>query len=91
MVDRYLTSHGLQRRISANSQSYLSAAAIVSQTDHLLVLPKKVASMLTGNWPLRMVSLPDDMPCYHLNCVWHPAQREHPSVIWLRQLMRQLL
>lgn len=41
MVDRYLTSHGLQRRISANSQSYLSAAAIVSQTDHLLVLPKK--------------------------------------------------
>lgn len=91
MVDRYLMSHGLQRRISANSQSYLSAAAIVSQTDHILVLPKKVASMLAGNWPLRMVALPDDMPCYHLNCVWHPAQGEHPSVIWLRQLILQLL
>ena len=90
MVDRYLTSHGLQRRISANSQSYLSAAAIVSQTDHLLVLPKKVASMLTGNWPLRMVSLPDDMPCYHLNCVWHPLYERQPAQCWLREQMHGL-
>lgn len=91
MVDRYLASHGLQRKISVNSQSYLSAAAIVSQTDHILVLPKKVASMLAGNWPLRIVNLPEDMPCYHLNCVWHPAQGEHPALVWLRQQMQALL
>ncbi len=91
MVDNYLASHGLQRQISVNSQSYLSAAAIVSQTDHMLVLPEKVASMLCGNWPLRSVQLPDDMPSYHLNCVWHPAHGEQPAIVWLRQQMQSLL
>lgn len=91
MVDRYLASHGLERKISVNSQSYLSAAAIVSQTDHMLVLPEKVANMLAGNWPLRSVRLPDDMPSYHLNCVWHPAHGEEPAIQWLRHQMRSLL
>jgi len=91
MVDRYLARHGLQRQISVNSQSYLSAAAIVRQTDHLLVLPRQVATMLLGFGGLRQVGLPADMPCYHLNCVWHPAHGQQPGNIWLRGLVQQLL
>src|SRR5690606_34474332 len=69
IVDRWLAGQGLQRTISVNSQSYMSAAAIVGQSDHLLVLPRKVAMMLAEAWPLRMVALPEDAPAYHLNCV----------------------
>ena len=91
IVDHYLASQGLRREISVNSQSYMSAAAIVSQSDHLLVLPRKVAELLASAWPLKLVSLPTEMPSYHLNCVWHPVHDQQPAQAWLRQLMRELV
>ncbi|WP_215781341.1 LysR family transcriptional regulator [Paludibacterium sp. B53371] len=90
-LDDYLAERGLQRRISVQSQSYMSAAAIVSHTDHLFILPQRVAAMMAGFWPLRMVELPQDFPVYHLNCVWHPVQDKQPGLCWLRDLMRQLI
>lgn len=91
IVDRWLAGQGLQRTISVNSQSYMSAAAIVGQSDHLLVLPRKVAMMLAEAWPLRMVALPEDAPAYHLNCVWHPLHDRQPALQWLRSLIRSLI
>ena len=89
IVDHFLASQGLARQISVNSRSYMSAAAIVSQSDHLLVLPGRVAAMLTSGWPLRQVTLPEAMPSYHLNCVWHPLHEQQPALQWLRNLMRE--
>ncbi|WP_116472936.1 LysR family transcriptional regulator [Zobellella maritima] len=91
IVDTWLAQLGLRRIISVNSQSYMSAAAIVSQTDHLLVLPQKVAELLAGAWPLKRVALPEDLPDYHLNCVWHPLHDRQPALQWLRQLIRELI
>ncbi len=90
IVDQYLATQGLQRTIPVNSQSYMSAAAIVSQSDHLLVLPQRVAELLCGNGRLRPVQLPAEMPAYHLNCVWHPWQDRQPAQCWLREQMRAL-
>lgn len=90
IVDHYLAGQGLNRTISVNSQSYMSAAAIVGQSDHLLILPGRVADLLAGAWPLRRVDLPPEMPSYHLNCVWHPAYDRQPALSWLRQLMSEL-
>lgn len=91
IVDQYLAGQGLSRRISVNSQSYMSAAAIVSQTDYLLVLPAKVAALLAAAWPLRQVALPSAMPSYHLNCVWHPVQDAQPALRWLKEVMQGLV
>lgn len=90
-MDDFLAERGLKRNISVNSQSYMSAAAIVSHTDHLFILPKRVAAMMAGYWPLKMVSLPQELPGYHLNCIWHPAQDSNPALFWLRELMRNLI
>lgn len=90
-MDDFLAERGMQRNISVNSQSYMSAAAIVSHTDHLFILPQKVAAMMAGYWPLKMVSLPKECPGYHLNCIWHPAQDSNPALRWLRELMRSLI
>ena len=57
-LDRYLQSLGHSRTISVNSQSYMSAAAIVSQSDHLLVLPSMVAELLASHWPLKSLPCP---------------------------------
>ncbi len=91
IVDTWLASQGLKRSISVNSQSYMSAAAIVSQSDHLLVLPHKVAEMLAEALPLKRVTLPADLPAYHLNCVWHPLHDRQPALQWLRGLLRSLI
>ena len=90
-MDDFLAERGLQRKISVHSQSYMAAAAIVSNTDHLFILPKKVAAMMAGYWPLKMVALPEELPGYHLNCIWHPVQDSHPALHWLRDLMRSLI
>ncbi len=91
IVDHFLASQGLARQISVNSQSYMSAAAIVSQSDHLLVLPARVAEMLTSGWPLRQLTLPPQMPSYHLNCVWHPLHDQQAAQLWLRQMMQAVI
>lgn len=90
-LDQFLKTRGLARTISVNSQSYMSAAAIVSQSDHLLVLPSKVAELLAEHWPLKSLPLPADVPDYHLNCVWHPVHAQQPALIWLKELMRELV
>ncbi|NHI00618.1 MULTISPECIES: LysR family transcriptional regulator [Oceanimonas] len=90
-IDTWLASQGLKRQISVNSQSYMSAAAIVAQSDHLLVLPNKVAGLLAGAWPLKKVTLPADLPAYHLNCVWHPLHDRQPALQWLREVLRSLI
>ncbi|MDH0027710.1 LysR family transcriptional regulator [Aeromonas caviae] len=90
-LDRYLQSLGHSRTISVNSQSYMSAAAIVSQSDHLLVLPSMVAELLASHWPLKSLPLPDDVPDYHLNCVWHPVHAQQPALTWLKALMKDLV
>ena len=82
-LDQFLNTRGLARTISVNSQSYMSAAAIVSQSDHLLVLPSMVAELLANHWPLKSLPLPADVPDYHLNCVWHPVHAQQPALIWL--------
>jgi DNA-binding transcriptional LysR family regulator len=91
IVDTWLASQNLKRSISVNSQSYMSAAAIVSQSDHLLVLPNRVAEMLAEALPLKRVRLPADLPAYHLNCVWHPLHDRQPALQWLRGLLRSLI
>lgn len=90
-LDRYLNTLGFSRTISVNSQSYMSAAAIVSQSDHLLVLPSMVAELLASHWPLKSLPLPEDVPDYHLNCVWHPVHAQQPALIWLKDLMKELV
>lgn len=90
-LDDYLAAKGLQRNISVESQSYMSAAAIVSHTDHLFILPLRVAAMISGYWPLRLVALPPELPGYHLNCVWHPVQDQDPALLWLRGMMRNII
>ncbi|GKQ97022.1 LysR family transcriptional regulator [Aeromonas hydrophila] len=90
-LDRYLKTLGFSRTISVNSQSYMSAAAIVSQSDHLLVLPSMVAELLASHWPLKSLPLPEDVPDYHLNCVWHPVHAQQPALVWLKDLMKELV
>lgn len=90
-LDQFLKTRGLARTISVNSQSYMSAAAIVSQSDHLLVLPSKVAELLAEHWPLKSLPLPADVPDYHLNCVWHPVHAQQPALVWLKELMKELV
>ncbi len=90
-LDRYLKTLGFSRTISVNSQSYMSAAAIVSQSDHLLVLPSMVAELLASHWPLKSLPLPEDVPDYHLNCVWHPVHAQQPALVWLKNLMKELV
>lgn len=90
-LDRYLKTLGFSRTISVNSQSYMSAAAIVSQSDHLLVLPSMVAELLASHWPLKSLPLPENVPDYHLNCVWHPVHAQQPALVWLKNLMKELV
>lgn len=90
-LDQFLKTLGRERTISVNSQSYMSAAAIVSQSDHLLVLPSKVAELLAEHWPLKSLPLPADVPDYHLNCVWHPVHAQQPALVWLKELMKELM
>jgi len=63
---------------------FLSAPFIVAKTDMLLSLPARIAEKFVGLAPLRVLSVPFDLPAYDLVMVWHPLRETDPAHRWLR-------
>lgn len=83
IVDHWLKSQKQQRTIAVTSQSYFSAAAIVSRAPYLMVIPKRVANQLSKALPLSLYALPSDAPKPQLNLVHHPIKQQDPGLQWL--------
>ncbi|EAT13841.1 LysR family transcriptional regulator [Bermanella marisrubri] len=83
VIDHWLQSKKQKRTIAVTSQSYFSAAAIVSSAPYLMVIPKRVANQLSKALPLRVYALPLDAPKAHLNFVYHPIKQQDPGLKWL--------
>jgi len=84
LIDDWLTSQKLKRRTIIRSQSYVSAVSILKATDHIMVLPSRVAAMLAAGFDLRPIALPRGFPRLELSYLRHPASMRDPAKRWLR-------
>jgi DNA-binding transcriptional LysR family regulator len=70
-VEAFFAAHGLQRRIAVSVPSFAAAAAIVSETDWMTGLPRRLAERLVRQLPLRIVEMPIPAMPFRIRLHWH--------------------
>lgn len=85
LVDRYLASCGLERRVVVRVSHFAIAPSIVAGTRMVAMFPERLARTVGPG--IRIIEPPLDFPDPNLSMAWHP--RVHASVesVWLRQLV----
>jgi DNA-binding transcriptional LysR family regulator len=83
VVDRWLAERGFVRRIAVRAP-YLSAAAILAQSDMVAMLSRRIAQDMVRSHPLRICEPPYDSPHVQTVMLWHRRLDRHPAHRWLR-------
>ena len=83
-LDQWLETKQLSRPGMVTTSGFLSAAMIVAQTDYLMTLPSRLATMLVAAMDLRIVTPPIEFPDYKLSLIWHPLYEKDPAQVWFR-------
>ncbi|KTB78325.1 LysR family transcriptional regulator [Pseudomonas syringae] len=85
MVEGWLHRQGLERQIIARADSYRAALQLLEGTDFMLVLPRRIQTLL-GNEPwISVFELPPDLPGFSLDMVWSGQAEQEEASAWLRE------
>jgi len=89
-VDRALLALGKKRSIGARVSHFLTVPVLVSQTDLVAALDRRVAQVFAGPLGLRLLPPPLKLPKGTIGQVWHQQQHTDPAQRWLRSLIAEV-
>jgi DNA-binding transcriptional LysR family regulator len=89
--DLELGRHNLRRRVRLRCQSYFAACRVVSETDLVLTMPRRYASLLNAQFGNRLLRFPLEAPAYDTYVYWHANADRDPASEWLRQELHHAL
>ena len=78
---------GRSARVALIAPNFLFAAAAVSRTDWVAVLPASLATTLTARLPLQILEMPIEVPSIPTHLVWHVLSDQDPGARLLRSLI----
>jgi DNA-binding transcriptional LysR family regulator len=84
--DLIFHQQGLARSIVLRCQNYYSAKSIVAHSDHLLTLPKLLATALVQD-DLQLLPVPLAVPDIAIHLYWHKNTEQDGALTWLRDLI----
>jgi DNA-binding transcriptional LysR family regulator len=87
-VEQWLGTRGLTRNITHRAPR-LSAAAILSSTNMVAVLSRRLAEQWVQTHGLSTCKLPLTSPAIRIGMLWHRRFDDHPAHLWLRKLVQQ--
>jgi DNA-binding transcriptional LysR family regulator len=85
-IDTWLAENGLARRIALRAP-YLSAAAILIQSDMVMMLSRRAAQEFVRSHPFEIRDPPYDLPLVHTEMLWHRRLERSPAHRWLRTVI----
>jgi DNA-binding transcriptional LysR family regulator len=86
-VDRALAAIGKQRTIGARVSHFLTVPVLISQTDMVAALDRRVAEVFAKPLGLKLFPPPIKLPKGTIGQVWHQQQDGDPAQRWLRALI----
>jgi DNA-binding transcriptional LysR family regulator len=86
-VDRALAALGKKRSIGARVSHFMTVPVLVSQTDFVAALDRRVAQVFAVPLGLKLFPPPLKLPKGSVGQVWHEQQHSDPAQRWLRQLI----
>jgi len=84
IVDTELEKRGLSRRIALRVSSFLVVPIVVSETDFVSTMPRRLARQLVTRYPLRILPPPLRLPAFRFAMLWHSRFDQDPAHAWLR-------
>ncbi|MET9631529.1 LysR family transcriptional regulator [Lentzea sp. NPDC006480] len=86
-LDVALQAQGLQRHVGAVVPFYAAAAALVASTDHIGLIPQRLAE--EHRRTLRWFPINADLPEVEVRMHWHARLDADPAQRWLRDVVRR--
>ncbi|MGE5660487.1 MAG: LysR family transcriptional regulator [Actinomycetota bacterium] len=87
-VDQILEELGVDRRVMLKLPHFLSAGLIISQTDLILTLPRRIALLFANIANVTLFEPPIDLGEYSYMQIWSERCDKIPFQLWLRNLIR---
>lgn len=89
-VDRALAALGKKRNIGARVSHFMTVPVLISQTDYVAALDRRVARVFAAPLGLKLFPPPLKLPKGSVGQVWHEQQEADPAQRWLRQLIAEV-
>ena len=89
-VDRALAALGKKRTIGARVSHFMTVPVLVSQTDFVAALDRRVAQVFAGPLGLKLFPPPLKLPKGTVGQVWHEQQHTDPAHRWLRDTIAKV-
>jgi DNA-binding transcriptional LysR family regulator len=87
-VDTALDKLGLHRRIVLQLPSFITALAVVAESDCVVTLPASIAQRYAIEYDLVAIATPIDCPPITHISIWSGVRNADPANQWLRKLVR---
>jgi DNA-binding transcriptional LysR family regulator len=87
LVDDILARRGMRRRVARTLPTFVDAALLVGQTDHVLTVPRTIVEAFRTRFHLEVFRVPLALPRFTISMTWHrryEANREHA---WMRDVI----
>jgi DNA-binding transcriptional LysR family regulator len=89
-VDKAFWAAGIHRRVAVRLAHAVGMSSMVSNTDHLVVIPHRLALACERLVPVRILELPIEIPHFKVTQYWHDRFHADPGNQWLRGMFRRL-
>jgi DNA-binding transcriptional LysR family regulator len=90
VVERAFRKQRVARRIALHLPNYLGVGLIVANTDLLVIVPERVAEILSRENRVKVVACPIALPSYQVKQHWHERYVGDPANVWLRGTISRL-
>ena len=90
VVDKSLARHGVERRVVLQVPSFLGVAAVVAQTELLVIVPRQLGQLMAQLHPVQILVPPVVLPTYKVNQHWHERFNSDAGNVWMRRTLMQL-
>lgn len=90
MVDRELAKRGLARNRALEVPHFISMPLIVKSTDFICTLPRRMASVYSEHFAVKILASPINFPRIPIYLVWSEAVGTDPGHQWLRDSLCSL-
>jgi DNA-binding transcriptional LysR family regulator len=85
MVDGWLAQHARKRHIVARANSYGAALKMITGTDFILTLPRRIQKLLADEAAFRQREAPQGLPGFTLDMHWSQRVDQDSANAWLRE------
>ena len=89
-IDKAFWAAGVHRRVALRLAHTVGMSSVVSDTDHLIVIPHMLALACARLVPVRILELPIEIPRFKVTQYWHDRFHADPGNQWLRGAFRRL-